>query len=106
MERLRERLHRRLADTIPGIVLNGSSDHHLPSTLNLSFPGVRGGDLLAKATGVCASTGSACHGEISLPSPVLRAMGAIRLSLGRFTTPDAIDRASVALIDSWRRLTS
>ena len=39
MERLRERLYRRLAGTIPGIVLNGSSGHHLPSTLNLSLSG-------------------------------------------------------------------
>ncbi len=114
MERLRERLYRRLAGAIPEIVLNGSSDDRLPNTLNLSFPGVRGGDLLEETPWVCASTGSACHGTTPLPSPVLRAMGfpdertlgAIRLSLGRFTTPDEIDRASVALVDSWRRLVS
>jgi cysteine desulfurase len=112
MERLRERLYRRLAGAIPKIVLNGSSDDRLPNTLNLSFPGVRGGDLLAEAPWVCASTGNACHGVIPLPSPVLRAMGfpderalgAVRLSLGRFTIPEEIDLASDVLVAAWNKL--
>ena len=113
-EKLRERLYRRLTGAVPGLRLNGSEEHRLPGILNLSFPGVKGGELLGAALRVAASTGSACHGENPAASPVLRAMGgpeeramaAVRLSLGRFTTPDEIDRASDALVDSWRRLTS
>ncbi|MGQ9366133.1 cysteine desulfurase family protein [Azospirillum sp. ST 5-10] len=82
------------------VVLNGHPEHRLPNTLNVSFVGWVGADLLARLDGVAASTGSACHaGSVTL-SPVLRAMGvdpeigkgAVRFSLGRGTTPDEIDR--------------
>jgi cysteine desulfurase len=80
-------------------VLNGHPDRRLPNTLNVSFVGEVGADILARLEGVAASTGSACHaGRIEL-SPVLKAMGvapeagmgAIRFSLGRGTTQDEID---------------
>jgi len=76
------------------IVLNGHPQQRLPNTLNVSFLGHTGADILAALEGVAASTGSACHsGRIEL-SPVLRAMGvpervgmgAVRFSLGRSTT--------------------
>jgi cysteine desulfurase len=76
------------------VVLNGHPEQRLPNTLNVAFVGRVGADLLAGLEGVAASTGSACHaGSVEL-SPVLRAMGvpvevgmgAIRLSLGRWTT--------------------
>ncbi len=81
------------------IVLNGNPAHRLPNTLNVSFVGLVGAEILARLDNVAASTGSACHtGRIEL-SPVLEAMGvapkvgmgAIRFSLGRTTTPDVID---------------
>jgi cysteine desulfurase len=84
-----------------GVVLNGHSTHRLPNTLNVSFVGRIGVEILARLDGVAASTGSACHsGRIEL-SPVLQAMGvaphvgmgAIRFSLGRSTTGDEIDAA-------------
>lgn len=84
------------------VVLNGHPEHRLPNTLNVSFVGVIGAEVLESLKGVAASTGSACHsGQIEL-SPVLRAMGvapeigvgAIRFSLGRGTTEEEI--ASVA----------
>jgi cysteine desulfurase len=74
--------------------LNGHPTLRLPNTLNISFVGKIGADILARMPDVAASTGSACHaGTIEL-SPVLRAMGvsseiglgAIRFSLGRMTT--------------------
>ena len=113
-EKLRERLIRKLSGAVAGLRLNGSPDSRLSHILNLSFPGVEGGALLEAAPGVAASTGSACHGEESGTSPVLRAMGmpeerarsAVRLSLGRFTTDMEIDLASEALVAAWRRLTS
>jgi cysteine desulfurase len=77
----------------------------LPNTLNVSFAGNIGADILRQLDGVAASTGSACHsGRIEL-SPVLAAMGvperigmgAIRFSLGRGTTADEIDHVSALL---------
>jgi cysteine desulfurase len=81
------------------IVLNGHPEQRLPNTLNVSFIGMVGADILAALDGVAASTGSACHsGRVEL-SPVLAAMkvqeesgmGALRFSLGRFTTTEEID---------------
>jgi cysteine desulfurase len=81
------------------VVLNGHPEARLPNTLNVSFVGHIGAEILARLEGVAASTGSACHaGRIEL-SPVLRAMGvapevgagAIRFSLGRATCRDEID---------------
>jgi cysteine desulfurase len=97
---LRDRLWLALQDRFRGrVVLNGHPTHRLPNTLNVSFVGRVGAEVLAALDGVAASTGSACHaGRLEL-SPVLRAMGvpprvgigAVRLSLGRTTTVEEID---------------
>ncbi len=82
-----------------GIILNGHFTHRLPNTLNISFIGKLGGEILSQLEGVAASTGAACHsGSVEL-SPVLRAMGispevgmgAIRFSLGRTTTIEELE---------------
>jgi cysteine desulfurase len=79
----------------------------------VNFRSVRGAELLAKVPEIAASTGSACHeGTITL-SPVLQAMGvipelgqgAVRFSLGRWTTREEIDRAVAALERVMRRET-
>jgi cysteine desulfurase len=81
------------------VVLNGHPEERLPNTLNVSFVRRIGQDLLNEIPQLAASTGSACHaGSIEL-SPVLKemnvpeevGMGAIRFSLGRYTTKDEID---------------
>ena len=81
------------------IALNGHPAHRLPNTLNVSFIGRVGAEILERLDGVAASTGSACHaGRIELSS-VLQAMGvtpemgmgAIRFSLGRGTTHEEIE---------------
>ena len=80
------------------VALNGHPVRRLPNTLNVSFIGRRGVDILAALPEVAASTGSACHAESVTLSPVLEAMGvplearagAIRLSLGRMTTDDEL----------------
>ena len=112
IQALRDDLHRRLARAIPGLALNGHETECLPNTLNVSFPGVTGWRLLETATAVAASTGSACHAGQHAVSGVLgamglsgeRAAGAVRLSLGRFSTESEIDGAADALIAAWRLL--
>jgi cysteine desulfurase len=89
---LRERFGNRVA-------LNGHPTHRLPNTLNVSFVGRIGADILERLNGVAASTGSACHADRIELSPVLEAMGvtpevgmgAIRFSLGRRTTHGEIN---------------
>ena len=103
--RLRDRLHEALRSAVPGLTLNGHPVRRLPNTLNVSFPGLDGGELLACTPSVAASTGSACHSGRTDPSPVLtamgadraRALGAVRLSLGYTTTEADVDTAAVAL---------
>jgi cysteine desulfurase len=111
--RMRDLLHRLLAEGVAGLTLNGHVEHRLPNTLNVSFPGVSGRELLhAVENDIAASVGSACHAETGSVSGVLEAMGigteraagAVRLSVGLFTTEDEIHRAAHALITSWREL--
>ena len=110
MQVLRDRLMWRLAEAIPGLRLNGHNQLRLPNTLNLRFPGVSGEALLARAPSIAASTGSACHAGHTSASAVIRAMGvpedealgSVRLSLGRHTDEEQIDRAAAALVKAWQ----
>ncbi len=80
--------------------LNGHPTERLPNTLNVSFMGRIGSEVLELLEGVAASTGSACHSDRREVSPVLRAMGvseeaclgAVRFSVGRETTHEELDR--------------
>ncbi len=80
------------------VVLNGHPTDSLPNTLNISFVGRSGSEILAQLPEIAASTGSACHEGKTELSPVLQAMGisselgkgAIRFSLGRTTTLEEI----------------
>jgi cysteine desulfurase len=88
------------------VVINGHPEQRLPNTLHVNFRGVIGAELLDKLPELAASTGSACHaGEIALSSvleamrvPPELGMGAVRFSLGRYTTREEIERA-VELIE-------
>jgi cysteine desulfurase len=109
LQMLRDRLWQRLQTALGDrVVLNGHPQKRLPNTLNVNFIGHVGAEFLATVPSIAASTGSACHeGQVS-QSPVLCAMGvppeigkgAIRLSAGRFTTTEDIDRAAQALIQA------
>jgi cysteine desulfurase len=111
---LRDLLFQRLQQSIPALALNGHPEQRLPNTLNIRFPGVRGDQILAAAPEVAASTGSACHDGDHQASEVITAMGisstealgSVRLSLGRGTTSDQVERAAVALTRAYRGVTS
>lgn len=106
---LRDRLHANLGDRVS---LNGHPTLRLPNTLNVSFRGHLGPKLLAGLPRIAASVGSACHEtkpgheEQFKPSPVLTAMGvsqeisrgAVRLSVGRWTTEAEVDEAAALLV--------
>ena len=110
LRRLRDELWRQLAEGIGGLRRHGHPERCLPNTLNVGVPGVPGDELLARAPGIAAATGSACHAGRTEPSGVLLAMGlapeeawtAVRLSLGRFTTEQDVQRAAAALVAAAR----
>ena len=107
LRQLRDRLWQRLRDGLSErVVLNGHPERRLPNTLNVNFAGHIGAELLESVPEVAASTGSACHEGQVMQSPVLCAMrippelgrGAVRLTVGRFTTEDEVDRAAEAFL--------
>lgn len=110
---LRERFCKLLQDDFgKKVVLNGHPVHRLPNTLNISFVGKVGAEILSELDGVAASTGAACHsGSVEL-SPVLKAMeiapevgmGAIRFSLGRTTTVQELETVIQLLKNALRSL--
>jgi cysteine desulfurase len=96
---LREHLRQRLMTEIPHATLNGSAEHRLPGTLNISFAYVEGESLLMGLKDVAISSGSACTSASLEPSYVLKAMGlddelahsSLRITVGRFTTLEEVD---------------
>jgi len=99
---LRDGLIRGLLERIKGIHLNGHPTERLPGNVNVRIDSVEAETLLLNLDleGIAVSTGSACSSGDLEPSHVLLAMGcspeealsALRLSLGRWTTQEEIDR--------------
>ncbi|MDX9682950.1 aminotransferase class V-fold PLP-dependent enzyme [Pseudomonas protegens] len=98
--RLRGRLLEQLAG-IAGLRLNGSVTQRIPHTLSLTF--TEGGfDGAALGAALAFSATSACNSASNAPSHVMLALGhdagqaarTIRLSLGRFTCEQDVDRAA------------
>ena len=83
------------------VILNGHPEMRLPNTLNISFVGKVGQDILQQIPQLAASTGSACHAGVVELSPVLKAMrvdeyvgqGTIRFSLGKYSKREEIETA-------------
>ena len=103
IERIRM-LQKRLLDGIMGIeevYINGNLEHRVPHNVNASFNFVEGESLIMAIKGIAVSSGSACTSASLEPSYVLRALGrsdelahsSLRMTIGRFTTPEDIDFA-------------
>ena len=101
MAAMRDRLERGLMQAGMDARINGHPDKRLPNTLSISFRGVEADRVLASLPTVAASAGAACHSDQVEISHVLAAMnvpeeyamGTLRLTVGRFTTEEEIDRA-------------
>ncbi len=108
---LRDRLHNGLENALGDqAVLLGHPEQRLPNTLAIGFRSRVGSDILAACPEICASTGAACHSGKRTGSATLTAMkvpddvafGAIRFSIGRFTTEAEIDEALAMIIKAVR----
>ncbi len=106
IQRLRDQLQKLLEERFPAMThLNGHPTERLPNTLNISVERVIGEEVLAATPAIASSTGSACHEGSTEPSAVLmamglsrdRALGALRLTLGRWSTGAEVERAAVLL---------
>ncbi|HUO35205.1 MAG TPA: IscS subfamily cysteine desulfurase [Candidatus Acidoferrum sp.] len=107
-ERLRESIMSRLDETF----INGSMEHRLPHSLNISFAYVEGESLLMGINDVAVSSGSACTSATLEPSYVLKALGvgedlahtSIRFGIGRFNTQEEVDYVADRVVETVSRL--
>ena len=101
VKHLRDKLEKRLLETISNSRVNGDRINRLPNTTNISFEFVEGEGilLLMDQFNICASSGSACTSGSLQPSHVLRAMGvpftmahgSVRFSMSVYNTEEEID---------------
>lgn len=108
LKNLRDELIRGVLKNIPGSQLNGSWEKRLPNNANFTFEGVDGEALVMALDkeGIAASTGSACSSQNLEPSHVLLALGkskkeaqsSLRLTLGRTTTKQDIEKTLKILV--------
>ncbi len=115
LRQLRDRLQQHLERLLPQQThLNGHPIERLPNTLNISIDGIIGEEVLAATPAIASSTGSACHEGNTEPSEVLlamgitrkRALGALRLTLGRWSSSEEVEQAAILLaqtVDSQRK---
>jgi len=112
LQYLRDKLRNKLESELDEVYLNGSWEHRLPHSLNLSFAYVEGESLLMGINDVAVSSGSACTSATLEPSYVLKALGlgddiahsSIRFGIGRFNTEEEIDYVAEKLINVVRKL--
>jgi len=112
MKTMRDRLYEGLKSTFNDIKLNGHPEKRLPNTLSVSFPHIEANTLLSEISDIAASAGAACHADSVDISHVLKAMGVpeeyamgtVRLSVGRMTTAEEIDRAVEIITGAVERL--
>ncbi len=97
---LRNHLEKSLLTMFPEARINGHPELRLPNTLSISFPDLRADEIMAAMPNVAISAGAACHGGGPVASRVLTSMGVperwalgtLRISLGRMTTPAEVDQ--------------
>jgi len=112
--KLRDKLIRRVFEKIEFSHLNGHPKKRLPNNTNFSFSFVEGESLVIQLDllGIAGSTGSACSSAKLEPSHVLLAIGlkpqeahgSLRLSLGRWTTEEEINKVLEVLPKAIKKL--
>ncbi len=109
IEALRNYFWTKLKLAKPNLVLNGDIKKRLPNNLNIYFPKNYSEDLLIQLdmAGVCVSLGSACAGRTEEPSYIVQALGfgkdrakrSLRITLGRPTKKNQVDKAVKQIIN-------
>jgi cysteine desulfurase len=111
---LRDRLEATLVNAVDGAVVNGLGAPRVPHITSVTFPLDSDHDLVQELGSIECSSGSACSRSDPTPSHVLRsigihgrrARGTLRLSVGRPTASDDIERATDNIARVLGRLTT
>jgi len=109
---LRDKLKDKIEAGLDEVFINGSWEHRLPHSLNMSFLYVEGESLLMGINDIAVSSGSACTSATLEPSYVLKALGlgddlahsSIRFGIGRFNTEEQIDYVADRLVEVVKKL--
>jgi len=98
----RDKLIKIILKAVPDSWLNGSATQRLPNNINISFRGAEGEAMVVALDqkGIAVSTGSACSAKSLKPSHVLlaiglspeKAHGSLRITLGKYTTQQEIEK--------------
>lgn len=114
IRQMRDRLIKSVLKRIPNASLTGSSEKRLPNNAHFLFQGVRGKDLAIALDqeGIAVSTGSACSEKTEEASHVLLALGidakdalgSLRVTLGRHTKKEEIEKTVKILAKTVIRL--
>jgi len=104
---LRDRVIAGVRSRVPDAVLNGHPAERLPNNVSFCIPGTDGESLIVALDleGFAVSSGSACTSGETEPSQVLLALGldrelakgSLRVTVGRSTTEEQVDRFVEAL---------
>jgi cysteine desulfurase len=102
IRQLRDKLIKVILKSILDCRLNGSAVKRLPNNVNISFKGLEGEAMVIALDqkGIAVSTGSACSVRDLQPSHVLLALGlseqgahgSLRITLGKYTTQQEIEK--------------
>ncbi len=112
MAAMRDRLEQGILTSGNDARVNGHPTQRLPNTSSIGFRSMEADRILSNLPTVAASAGAACHSDQVELSHVLEAMrvpteyamGTLRLSAGRYTTEDEIDRAIAEITEVVARL--
>lgn len=105
----RDRLFALLRTSLPELIVNGDTECRLANNLHISIPGIPNSAVIARLRNTVAlSTGSACTSGVEAPSHVLQAIrlrddlidGALRISIGKFTTDEEIIEGAAMISDA------
>lgn len=113
MQAMRGRLWTGLSHELDDLRRNGHPELCLPNTLSVGFRDIEANGLLERiGEQVAASAGAACHsGDVKVSAvleamnvPLAYAMGTLRLSVGKPTTEEEIDRAIEVIAEAVRAI--
>ncbi|CAM8620828.1 NifS Cysteine sulfinate desulfinase/cysteine desulfurase and related enzymes [Acidimicrobiia bacterium] len=112
MRALRDALTEQFVKKIGDLQILGDEVSRLPNTLCIRFVGADAEAVMANASDLAISSGSACSALIPAASHVLRAMGIserdgfefLRFSVGRTTTEEEISQAIDSTVDAVERV--
>jgi len=100
---LRDYFLDKIKKEITGVEMNGSIEKRLPNNINIYFPNTDGETILVglDQKGISISIGSACKSHANIPSYAVtaldlgddRATHSVRITLGKNTTRDELDKA-------------